>query len=215
MDYASFKTFLSTFLWKQNDADLVASLDSLVRMADGELNRVLDIQRRQKTLLILPETEDYILPADFRHIVSVNDNTTTNIGEMKSTTLLDIYKQRHDTSSARVMPFYAVDEGTAGAKILRLVGPFSASSPGNMTLVYRANVPDFADLDASWLEADFLDLYTYTILSHTAPFLREDERLQVWVGLKGEAIRTAIEEDKHQITHGGSPLQMRPHRHVP
>jgi hypothetical protein len=215
VNYATFKTFLSTFLWKQNDADLVANLDSLVRMADGELNRILDVQRRQKTLLILPEVEDYVLPADFRHIISLNDNTSTNVSPMSSTTLLDIYRLRHNTASAVVQPFYAVDEGTAGAKLLRLVGPFSEENPGSMTLVYRANVPDFAALDASWLEADFLDLYTYTILSHTAPFLREDERVQLWVSLKNDAIASAIAEDKHMVTHGGSPLQMRPHRHVP
>jgi len=61
MNYSEFKTYLSTFLWKQNDTDLANNLDSLIRMADGELNRVLDIQRRQKTLLIAPTTENYAL----------------------------------------------------------------------------------------------------------------------------------------------------------
>lgn len=215
MTYDEFKTHLTTFLWKQNDADLIANLDSLIRMADGELNRKLDVQRRQKTLNILPEVEDYVLPADFRHIISLNDMTSTNVAEMKSTTLLDIYRLRTITHSSHVQPRYAVDEGVAGAKLLRLVGPFSDTSPGNMVLVYRSNIPDFATLDVSWLEADFLDLYTYTVLSHCAPFLREDERLAVWQQLKVDAIGSAIEEDKHMITHGGSPMQMRPHRPVP
>jgi hypothetical protein len=215
MDYASFKAYLATFLWRQNDADLVANLDSLVRMADAELNRVLDIQRRQKTLLILPKTEDYPLPPDFRHIISLNNNSQSTRGMMISTTLQDLYAKRQQFNSANVMPYYAVDEGVSGGKLLRLIGPFSLTSPGNMTLIYRCNVPDFKATDASWLEADFLDLYTYTVLSHTAPFLKDDERVPLWQSLKTDTIASAIAEDKFMVTHGGSPLQMRPHRLVP
>jgi hypothetical protein len=215
MNYAAFKTYLRTFLWKQNDTDLANAMDSLIRMADGELNRVLDIQRRQKTVLIAPETEDYLLPADFRHMVSVNNSATTSESGFASTTLVDIYRKRQQTNSANIMPVYAVDQGAGAQKILRLVGPFSVDNPGSLVLVYRANVPDFAALDASWLETDFLDLYTYTILSHTAPFLREDERLQVWMAMKGAAIESALVEDKHHVVHGGSPMQMQPHRRVP
>jgi hypothetical protein len=215
MDFLTFKSYLATFLWKQNDVDLVANMDSLIRMADGELNRVLDIQRRQVTVRIAPVVEDHPLPSDFRNIVSLHNNWATSRGIMSSTTLSDLYSKRVISGSANVLPFYAIDEGVSGAKLLRLIGPFSTTTPGDMTLVYRANVPDFQALDASWLEADFLDLYTYTILSHAAPFLREDERMVVWENKKAEAIMSALSEDRHSVVHGGSPLQMRPHRPVP
>lgn len=215
MDYAQFKTFLSTFLWKQNDVDLANNLDSLIRMADGELNRTLDVQRRQKTVLIEPETQDFVLPADFRHMVSLSNLDETAPSGFSSTTLVDLYKKRRQSRGAHLMPFYAVDQGDGADKILRLVGPFSVTTPGALMLTYRANVPDFQALDSSWVEADFLDLYTYTILSHTAPFLREDERLSVWMEMKALAITAALEEDRHHVVHGGSPLRMQPHRAVP
>lgn len=215
MNYADFKTYLRTFLWKQNDADLATAMDSLIRMADGELNRVLDIQRRQKTALISPRSEDYVLPSDFRHMVSVNNLADTSESTFRTTTLMDIYRMRQRTSSNHVMPLYATDQGVGSQKLLRLVGPFSADAPGSLVLVYRANVPDFSAMNESWLEQDFLDLYTYTVLSHTAPFLREDERLPVWQTMKADAINSAIQEDRHNVTHGGSPMQMQPHRKVP
>lgn len=214
MDYAEFKTFLGTFLWKQNDTDLAANLDSLIRMADGELNRTLDVQRRQKTLLIEPESDDYNLPADFRHMVSVHNLDESASSAFQSVTLIDLYRKRRQYNGT-LGPFYAVDQGEGAQKILRLVGPFSASNPGSLVLVYRANVPNFEALDASWLESDFLDLYTYTILSHTAPFLREDERLPVWMEMKASAIASALEEDRHSVVHGGTPLRMQPSRPVP
>jgi hypothetical protein len=147
--------------------------------------------------------------------VSVNNRSVSSRSAFLSTTLSDLYATRQRTGSHHVHPLFAVDEGDAGQKLLRLVGPFSDTTPGDLVLVYRANVPDFKALDASWLATDFLDLYTYTVLSHCAPFLREDERIAVWEAKKGEAIVSAITEDKHQITHGGSPMQMRPHRQVP
>lgn len=215
MNYTQFKTYLSTFLWKQNDTDLANNLDSLIRMADGELNRSLDIQRRETTVLLAPETEDYELPADFRHMVSVSNLSQTSESAFKVTTASDIYRMRQRTNSANIMPFYCVAQDTGSQKLLRLVGPFSASNPGNLLLVYRSNVPDFQALNASWLETDFLDLYVYTILSHAAPFLREDERVAMWISMKDKAIADAIVEDRHSVTFGGSPMQMRPHRRVP
>ena len=214
MNYSEFKTYLSTFLWKQNDTDLANNLDSLIRMADGELNRVLDIQRRQKTLLITPETDDYALPADFRHMVSLSNLDDTASSAFTMTTLIDLYRKRR-TYAGRLGPYYAVDQDAGSQKLLRLVGPFSPTAPGSLVLVYRANVPDFEALNSSWLEADFLDLYTYAVLSQAAPFLREDERLAMWVEMKASAITSAIEEDRHQVVFGGSPMRMQPHHPVP
>lgn len=215
MNYSQFKTFLGTFLWKQNDTDLANNLDSLIRMADGELNRVLDIQRRQRTLVIEPESQDYTLPADFRHMVSLSNLDESAVSAFSSTTLIDLYRKRRASNGNHLLPYYAVDQGDGADKILRLVGPFSPTNPGSLVLIYRANVPDFQALDSSWLEADFLDLYTYTVFSHAAPFLREDERLPVWMEKQATAIASALEEDRHQVVHGGTPLRMQPHRKVP
>jgi len=217
-DYATFKSYLATFLWKQDDADLVTNLDSLIRMANAELNTRLDVQRRQVTVTILPETQDYLLPADYRTMGLLSNNSignylTTSDPKMRSTTLNDIYALRARGTEI-TQPFYAVDKNN-GVDVLRLVGPFSTQNPGDFTLVYRTSVPDYQTTDASWVEDLYLDLYVYTVLSHTAPFLREDERIPVWAGMKAEALNYALEEDAHHMDHGGTPLQMQPHRQVP
>jgi hypothetical protein len=214
MNYTQFKSFLATFLWKQNDTDLIAKLDSLILMANAELNSKLDLQRRETTLLATVENVDYNLPADYRNMVSVNYLDGNYAGGLTNTTALDIYKKRAVSRNASFVPLYCVDQG-ATSKVLRLVGPYSVATPGSFVILYRANVPDFAATDASWLETDYLDLYVYTILSHTAPFLREDERLTVWMELKNTAIDAAIQDDKARNVFGGSPMRMQPHRQVP
>lgn len=208
--YAEFKTWLSTFLWKENDASLVASLDDLIRMADADLDRSLDIQRRNMTISIAPETEDYTLPSDFRHMISLTDNRSRLGTAFDAAPVSYIYQLRAQTDSFRIMPYYAIDQGT-----LRLVGPFSESDPGDLTLHYRASIPDYQTDDASWVEDEFFDLYTYAVLIQTAPFLREDERLPVWERRYVGALTSSVDESKRHIEHGGSPRHLQPHHPIP
>lgn len=214
MNYATFTSFLRTFLWKQNDTDLANNIDSLVVMANAELSRVLDLKRREESSTIAPTGEDFVLPSNFRHMIAVIGLQSPMKGTFANTTASHIYEMRAKGRSEVGAPYYHVAQDGAD-KVLRLVGPFSVSNPGSIGIVYRAAIPDFAVADASWLADDYLDLYTYAVLSHTAPFLREDERLPVWQTMKSDAIATAIIEDKHNVDFGGSPLQMRPHRVVP
>jgi hypothetical protein len=216
MNYAAFRAYLTNFLWRQNDTDLVANIDNLILMANHELNRVLNIERRNVTTVINPTSPDFNLPANFRHMRSLNDLKVTP-GRVKSfsvATLEHVYERRVQTNGNVFVPIYAVDQ-TAQQPILRLVGPYTADNPGELLLAYRSNVPNFAVTNASWLATDFLDLYTYTVLSHCAPYLREDERVELWLAKKSEAIAAAIDENEREIKFGGSPLTMKPHHPVP
>lgn len=217
MAYADFKTWLTTFLWKTNDTVLINNLDTLIKMAEAELNRTLAIQRRQVATTIAPETEDYSLPSDFQHIVSLSNLQPTRQAKsanMKLSTLHHIYDLRARTDSSYIEPYYCTVK-REGSNTLYLVGPFSASNPGSFELEYRAAIPDFQTTDSSWVYDDYLDLYTYTALSHSSLFLREDERLGTWRGMKDEALVSALDEDKRYGQFGGSPMTMQPHRAVP
>lgn len=212
MDYQGFKDHLAVFLWKQNDTVLVAALDSLIVMANHELARTLDLQRRSPNVRFTTLTATSALPADFRSVKSL---TPVSYGgqPMAQTVLSTIFAMRNDpAASVAKYPVYAIGKD-AGSSMLYLPTPPSVG--GEFNLHYRTAIPDFAVTDESWICDDFLDLYTYTVLAHTAPFLREDDRLQLWGALKMEALGTALDEDKRMIEFGGSPLSMRPHHYVP
>ncbi len=226
LNYADFKSYVITLLWRDVDVPLANNLDNLIRTANAELaSRTSNWQRRNGTIIILPESEDYDLTAnvtDFQHIHSLINNTTsandstvrTRESEFKKTTLNDIYRRRTANSSAFVAPYYAQDQ--IGDNFwLRLVGPFSAENPGDLTLNYKVGIPDYATADASWLEDEHLDLYVYTILKHVGIFLREDERIQLYLSMANDAFNIANDADLHHKQFGGTPLQMRPHRPVP
>lgn len=67
---------------------------------------------------------------------------------------------------------------------------------------YRTTVPRFKDADSSWLADEYLDLYTYSVLRQTAPFLREDERLQVWQAMHDEALASALDVSAFEQSKG-------------
>jgi hypothetical protein len=204
-------------LWRQNDTDLANNLDNLIRMADSELNRKLDIQRREATAVIAPEVEDFVLPTDFYQMISLTNQQPerqVRQGSMKNSTFSAVQSTRVATKSVYIEPVYYAQR-SAAANTLYLVGPFSATNAGAFALEYRAAVPDFQTDDTSWLEADFLDLYVYAVFKHCAIFLREDDRLQSYNSLMADALESAGYEDKHLLRFGGSPLQMQPHHHVP
>lgn len=221
--YAQFKTYVMKYLWRENSTDLSTHFDSIVEQSNDELDkRTKDWQRRNKTLVIAPETQDYDLTAnvtDLEAVRSVSNNTADTYfastpKTFRSTLPSDIYRMRAENPGGPVMPYYALDNDD-GNKYLRLVGPFSATDPGDLTLLYYRSIPDYAAADASWLEDEHLNLYLYTVAKHIAMFEREDERVMLYKGLADEAFELAEIDDKHNQQFGGSPLEMAAHRAVP
>jgi hypothetical protein len=211
--YAQFVSYLTSTLWRQNDIDLAAAIDNLIVIANRELDTVLNVQGRETSLLIAPETEDFILPADFRQIVSLT-NIQYPQGVMANSTLQDVLLARGVNGTTAVHNIYYPQRGES-TSTLYLAGPFSALNPGSMVLQYRRVVPDYAVADASWVNDLYPNLYMYTVFKHCAIFLREDDRIVQYAGLAQEALTNILDEDKRQIQFGGSPLEMKPHHIVP
>lgn len=225
MTYDEFKTYIQATLWRSNDTVLSANLDTIIRKADQELTkRTRHWERRRKTLQITPSSEDVDLSLyapDFEAAVSVTNNQQSfyrDVGpNFERTTLNEIYAARARQipgTTSTLKPIYAVDRDDGDWK-LRLVAPYSAESPGDLTLVYRICIPDYQTLNVSWLEEEYLELYEYTVLKHCALFVREDDRIQLYKGLADEAFTIGDEDNAHNLTLGGTPLKMRSHRAVP
>lgn len=213
MNYQEFKDHLITFLWKLGDAQLIASLDNLIQMADNELARKLTIVPRETAVTLTVEAEDWPLPNDFKHMIEVSEPSR---GSFLNTTIGLIHDARRDnrgtdfpttTPSPTLIAKYAIRNNE-----IMLVGPFSPETPQDISLTYRIGIPDFEGTDTSYLADDFLDLYTYAVLKHSGPFLREDERVPMWVSMFSDALDSVIEEDLWEKRYGGSPLEMRQSR---
>jgi len=56
-------------------------------------------------------------------------------------------------------------------------------------LVYVQKIPDLATNSTNWLLTDFPDVYLYGSLTHSAPYLADEQRVKIWAGLYETALR--------------------------
>lgn len=200
--YDEFKDYIRSFLWKPNDSALFNDLDKLIKLATTELDKKLTLDRRETVLQIDHAgdgTNVVPLPADFKHMIALNSDRYgyVTVTEWQTQFQKGINPQNNE------MPYYSVVGGE-----LRLSHSIPLGTTLTLYLTYRTKLPDYMADDASWVEDEYLDVLTYATLKHTAPWLREDERIQVWAEYYKDALGSAIEEDVHEIEYGGTPNKM-------
>jgi hypothetical protein len=97
--------------------------------------------------------------------------------------------------------YYAID----GDQI-RFAGTPDTSYTANLT--YYARIPALSEADqTNWLLENHPDAYLYGSLIHSAPYIREDERIVTWLGGFQKALDDIRMADARE-TYGG-PLRAR------
>lgn len=265
MDYDEFTTHLTAFLWKPNDAKLIASLPTLIRMAEAELNRTLKVEERHTSVGRYVSSLRVDLPNDYHSMRNISDDEGI-IGRFDYITPSQLFSLRAARGVSEWLPFYSIQgdqlllcgpvedprettgdtpppnpqegdfwnrtTGTVGLYVwqvdgdsgqwVQLTAEYATHSDDdyaniNITVDYNRKVPDFGVALTSWVADKYLDIYVYCVLKQTAPFLREDERLQVWTSLYNEGILTAVDDSAFEKARGPSaamplPRQASVHR---
>ena len=85
----------------------------------------------------------------------------------------------------------------------------------NASLVYYARVPTLSVSNTTnWLLTEAPDVYLYGALVHSAPYLKDDARIQVWEALLAQGINN-LNTSSADAKYGGSGLVMRTKRGAP
>ncbi len=201
MTYEEFQAYCVTHLWKMGDTFVIENLPQIIMTAEHELNRIFKVENRVTVTDIVAEAQSWPLPADYRSMRHVSSPLR---GEM-------IYNVPADFSDKRAHRACTIRDYTVVNRTIRLLGNINSENPLPLEIWYYRNLIPFAqDTDGSdnWLVDEYFDVYLYCVLKHTAPFLREDERLATWGALFNSAFTTAIEENDER-KYAGSPLQLK------
>jgi hypothetical protein len=76
-------------------------------------------------------------------------------------------------------------------------------------LLYFAKIPALSDAaTTNWLLTDSPDAYLYGALVHSAPYLKDDARIQVWAALYQSAIDN-LNASSDNARHSGTGLRMK------
>jgi hypothetical protein len=197
-DYAELQAAIQGFLW--NRADVAAQIPDFIRLAEAQMNRRLTCRQMER---IDPDFTLYgemvPLPDDFAGVKSFRVTSQANQAPLQYTSPEGLERlgnyggpPSHYSIVGDQFAFFPFNGGTYTAR-----------------LRYRQTIPSLSDAEpVNWLLQAHPDVYLYGALTQSAPWLHEDERLEVWAALFRAAIDDINSDGVRQAT--GATLHMGP-----
>ena len=178
-DYTSLQAAVTEYLARDQDTTLIARIATFIQLAEAKLNRQLFVrQMEQRSIAVVDtassEPEFISLPADFQSMRRVRLSSATGKPclEFKSGTQMDEYRFGRSDVAGQPRCFTVF-----GDEIELAPTPDAAYT---IEMVYRQNIPALASNSNNWLLTLAPDLYLYGALLESAPYIKEDGRIQTW-----------------------------------
>ena len=197
--YAELKTNIADFL---NRDDLASVSSTFVSLAEADLNRQIRHWRQEKRSTASIDTQYSAIPADMLEVIRfyITSGDTRPLELISQAEMLDRKFRNLNTSGQPA--YYAV---TAGELEVYPVPDGTYTSE----LYYFGKTDALSDSNTSnWILEHYPDAYLYGSLIHSAPYLKDDARIQVWAALYQNAI-DAINQASEKAKFGGSGRRMK------
>ena len=193
-NYSDLKSSIADFL---NRDDLTSVIPDFITMAEARLNREVRNWRMENRATAEVDGQYSAIPADFIEPIRLHLET----GDYRTLELIsqsEMQSRRMQSADTAGKPaYYALTQGEIE------VYP-TPDGTYNLEMNYYAKIPALSDSNTTnWVLDNFPDAYLYTSLTHSAPFLGEDARLQLWASLSQNAL-DGITRDGEQAKFGGS-----------
>ena len=199
MDYNSLITDVGTLLNRQ---DLASNIPGWVDMAEGTFNR--DVRHwKMENRATLSTAEQYpALPDDWAETIRLIDASN---GKPLDLVSRQVMQDLRENGSGEYETPFAYRHSQSAFEIYPT--PTEAIS---LELEYYQKIPalDAVTTTTNWLIEDHPDIYLYGTALHSAPFLHDDNRLQVWATLFAAAV-AACNAASRRSEMSGSSLRMR------
>jgi len=198
--YANLKTEIANYL---NRDDLTSYLDTFIDLAESRMARDLRLREMESvdtSTTTVSGTQSYDLPTGYLEFRYVNLQTDpyTFLTYMAPPDFMRLYNAGVGSGSPTHYTIFSnkiyLGKMPDSAKVLEF-GYFkrpTGLSDSNTTNDILTN---------------FSDLYLYSCLAESEPFIMNDERLQVWASLYKEGVRTANESAQRGRS-SSAPLMM-------
>ncbi|MDD9727220.1 hypothetical protein PVV74_17300 [Roseovarius sp. SK2] len=195
--YAELKTAIAN--WLDRD-DLSDSAGDFITLGERKLEREVKHWKGEKRATATFDGRFTAVPADLLEVLRLQVDIDERPLQLVNAQEMHQMRARTSNTAGRPKYFALVDSSFE-------VYP-TPDEDYTGTLYYRATLPSLSDSNTSnWLLEIAPDAYLYASLLESAPFLRDDERLQTWTALYGAAVNQ-INKVSERATHGGS-LRMR------
>ena len=198
--YSELQTAISDFL---NRDDLASVVPTFISLAEAGFNRDLRHWRSQRRVSTTCDEQYEDLPNDFISAKFLAIDTANGTKTLELASQAEISRRNLQNMNATGEPVvYTINSG----EIEFVPAPDDAYS---LTMVYYASLPLLSDTDTTnWVLELYPDLYLYGALLHSAPYLADDARVQVWASLYQSAL-DSVNRESNKAMYSGSPLVMR------
>ena len=198
-NYTQLKTAIADFL---NRDDLTSVIPTFVSLAEADINRRVRHWRMQVRSTAEIDGQYSAFPADWMETIrfQITDQTPSELELLAQAEIVD---RREDTANIAGRPrFYAI----TGSQFEFFPTP---DGTYNAELVYFGRIPALTDVaPTNFLLTYHPDVYLYGSLVHSAPYLSDDARAQVWAALYQSGVDSAnLASDAAR--HSGSGLRMK------
>lgn len=204
-DYDELKAAVADFL---NRDDLTSVIPTFIRLAEARIDRDLRHWRMEKRSTAELDTQYSAIPADFLQPIrlQITNAPTSEVAPISTAQMLQLREDRNDRTGRP--EFYAL---TAGSIELYPTPDVTYDA----SLVYYSRVPALSATNTTnWILTEAPDVYLYGALIHSAPYLKDDARLQVWEVLFVQGLNN-LSTSSNDAKYGGSGLVMRTKRGAP
>lgn len=165
-----------------NRADLTYVIPTFISLGEAQINRVLRTHDMIKRSTATIDTDYFTVPSDWLETISMVN--TSNRNEVFTYVTYEHLNRLEHIPLSGNSRYYTLIDG----KFL-IYPAASAEAPINVELVYYAKIPALSDSNTTnWLLTRSPDVYLYAALSQAEPYLKNDERVQLWAAAMSSAI---------------------------
>jgi hypothetical protein len=183
--YAGLQAAIADFLDRQ---DLSATIPTFIALAETRISRDLAHWKQEKRVETTFDERYELIPNDMIEALSLQHADGGRIMTMSAT---EMQERRGTTDNQAGKP----------TSVRLTAGQFELyPTPDDnyaVSLLYRGRIPALADDNTSnWLLLDAPDVLLYGALGQSAPYLKDDARLNVWAALYQSAVDALNAENK-------------------
>ena len=177
--YSEIKSTVADYL---NRADLTAVLPSFVTLAESKFNRELRTRDMLTRVQTTSDDEYVSLPTDFLQHYSLELDAASAQPPMDYIGPQEAKVRKAQNRTASTTYYYTVIDGAF--EIIPAPG-----SDLDLRMVYYAKIPALSDSNTTnWLLTKSPDLYLYSALLEAAPYLKDDDRVQLWAAARQQVM---------------------------
>lgn len=196
--FAALKSAIADFL---NRDDITAVIPTFVALAEADMNRKVRAIPQETRSTATLDAQFSGLPTDWLETISLRisgaDNrlvlaSAAEIADLRAWNEDQAGEPTHYAHVAGGLELYPTPDDTYTAE-----------------LVYYAKITALsADGDTNWVLTNHPDAYLYGSLIHSAPYLKDDPRVEVWASLYANAIQS-INQASQDAKFSGTGLRLR------